>query len=119
MAYSPGKIKATCDRCGFEYPLSQLRKEYTGLMVCSADYDPRPPYYGTPDAKPEGVPHPNARPDNQVDNSPNLTTAQDLGSPAVPAPTPTPTPTPAPSNAVTYEGETVTHEGEPVTYVAE
>ena len=27
-------IKAVCDRCGFDYRLSQLRKEWTGLMVC-------------------------------------------------------------------------------------
>lgn len=25
---------AICDRCGFKYKLSQLRMEYTNLMVC-------------------------------------------------------------------------------------
>jgi hypothetical protein len=25
---------AICDRCGFQYDLTQLRKEWTGLMVC-------------------------------------------------------------------------------------
>lgn len=78
MTYIPGKVKAICDRCGFEYPLSQLRKEWTGLMVCSADWDPRPPEMTPPRVKAEGVPVPNARPDNQVDNTPNETTADDL-----------------------------------------
>lgn len=27
--------KAICDRCGFQYGLGDLRKEWTGLMVCS------------------------------------------------------------------------------------
>lgn len=34
---------AICDRCGFQYEASQLRKEWTGLMVCPKDYDPRHP----------------------------------------------------------------------------
>lgn len=78
MAYSPGAVKAICDRCGFEYRLSELRKEWTGLMVCAADFDPRPAEMTPPKVKPEGVPVPNARPDNQVDNTPNTTTRDDL-----------------------------------------
>lgn len=78
MTYIPGGTYAICDVCGFQYRLKELRKQYNGLMVCRKDFDPRPPYYGTPDAKPEGLPHPNARPDNQVDNSPNTTTREDL-----------------------------------------
>jgi hypothetical protein len=35
--------RAVCDRCGFEFYLSELRKEWTGLMVCAADYDRRHP----------------------------------------------------------------------------
>ena len=27
-------ILAICDRCGFKYRLSQLRREWTNLMVC-------------------------------------------------------------------------------------
>lgn len=36
MAYAfvPGDPPAICDRCGFKYHLSQLRKEWTGFMVC-------------------------------------------------------------------------------------
>ena len=78
MTYSPGAAKAICDRCGFEFRLRDLRKEWTGLMVCSADYDPRPREMTPPRVKPEGTPLPNARPDNQIDNTPNETTAEDL-----------------------------------------
>lgn len=78
MAYSPGATRAICDRCGFEYRLSQLRKEWTGLMVCSADFDPRPPQMSPPNVKAEGTAKPNARPDNQIDNTPNATTPEDL-----------------------------------------
>jgi hypothetical protein len=78
MSYTPGGTKAVCDRCGFEYRLSELKKEWTGLMVCSADFDPRPPEMSAPKVKAEGVPRPNARPDNQTDNTPNETTKEDL-----------------------------------------
>lgn len=78
MSYRPGATRAICDRCGFEYRLSELRKEWTGLMVCSADFDPKPPEMTAPKVEPEGVPKPNSRPDNQVDNTPNTTTADDL-----------------------------------------
>lgn len=33
--------KGICDRCGFEHPLNQLRKEWTGLRVCPPDLDRR------------------------------------------------------------------------------
>lgn len=78
MGYSPGKVRAICDRCGFEYPLSSLKKEWTGLMVCRKDFDPRPPEQKTPRIRPEGVAKRNARPDNQTDETPNTTTPEDL-----------------------------------------
>lgn len=78
MTYRPGAIKAICDRCGFEYPLRELRKEWTGLMVCRHDYDERPPELRTPNVKAEGIAKPNSRPDNQNDDSPNTTTPDDL-----------------------------------------
>lgn len=62
----PGSLaKGICDRCGFEYPLSQLRKEWTGLKVCRADYDRRHPQefvrgvadkQSVPDPRPEPAP---------------------------------------------------------------
>jgi len=78
MTYRPGAVRAICDRCGFEYPLAELRKEWTGLMVCPKDFDIRPPELTSPKVKPEGVAKPNSRPDNQVDNTPNSTTPDDL-----------------------------------------
>lgn len=78
MTYKSGAVKAICDRCGFEYRLSELRKEWTGLMVCRADYDPRPPEMTPPRVTAEGTSLPNSRPDNQTDNTPNTTTADDL-----------------------------------------
>ena len=56
---------AICDRCGFQYRASELRKEWTGLMVCREDFDPRHPQdfvRGVPDrqnvpwARPEPEP---------------------------------------------------------------
>jgi len=55
--------KAICDRCGFEYDLADLRKEWTGLMVCSADFDRRPGNYRPAALRPEGLPLRNARPE--------------------------------------------------------
>jgi len=34
---------AICDRCGFKFHLSALRKEWTNLMVCSECWDYRHP----------------------------------------------------------------------------
>lgn len=54
---------AICDRCGFEYHLSELRREWTGLMVCDADYDAKPAELRRPNLRPEGLPLRNARPE--------------------------------------------------------
>lgn len=32
--FQAGQWNAICDRCGFKYKSGQLRKEWTGLMVC-------------------------------------------------------------------------------------
>lgn len=78
MGYVKGEVRAICDRCGFEYALSSLKREWTGLMVCPEDWDVRPPELRTPNIRPEGVAVPNHRPDNQTDDSPNETTPNDL-----------------------------------------
>lgn len=40
--YATGaRSKAICDRCGRKFPYRTLRKEWTGLMVCPTDWDPR------------------------------------------------------------------------------
>lgn len=38
-----GSWNAICDRCGFKYKSFQLRKEWTGLMVCKNCWEPRHP----------------------------------------------------------------------------
>ena len=55
-----------CDRCGFRRPHNTLRKEWTGLMVCTTGpescFDPRPPWLDPPVIDPlEGMPLPDAR----------------------------------------------------------
>jgi hypothetical protein len=34
---------AICDRCGFRFPSSELKKEWEGLMVCFACWESRHP----------------------------------------------------------------------------
>lgn len=38
-----GQWNCVCDRCGFEYKSPELRKDWQGLMVCKACYEPRHP----------------------------------------------------------------------------
>lgn len=78
-AYLPGGVYGICDRCGFQKRLkTEPRREWTNLMVCESCWDPKPPELTPPIVRPEGVPVPNARPDNQQDNTPNLTSPEDL-----------------------------------------
>ncbi len=30
-----------CDECGFDFPLSQLSRDYTGYLKCSQCWDPK------------------------------------------------------------------------------
>ena len=41
--YKKGQWSAICDRCGFEFKSSQLKKTWDGLMVCKNDYEVRHP----------------------------------------------------------------------------
>lgn len=41
--FQPGTYNAICDRCGFKWKMCDLKKEWTGLMVCRFCYDPRHP----------------------------------------------------------------------------
>ena len=44
MAYATGKHSfAICDRCGFRYKYTQLKKEWTGFFVCPECYEPKNP----------------------------------------------------------------------------
>ena len=40
-AYRHGDHRALCDRCGRGFYASQLRRDWTGLMVCADDWEPR------------------------------------------------------------------------------
>lgn len=67
--------RGICDRCGFEYDLHDLRKEWTGLMVCAADWDAKPATLRPPRLYPEGLPLRNARPEP----APNFVVVPDWG----------------------------------------
>lgn len=41
--YAKGQWNVQCDRCGFEYKSSELRKEWTGLRVCRKCWEARHP----------------------------------------------------------------------------
>lgn len=43
MAYRHGDPKAICQICGLTYHLSELRKQWDGLLVCRQDWSPRHP----------------------------------------------------------------------------
>lgn len=62
-----------CQRCGFQRRLSALRKEWTGLKVCSKCFDPKP--VERPRLRPEGLPVPGASPE------PAPVFAEDVGEP--------------------------------------
>ena len=41
--YKPGDWNAICDRCGFKFKASELKEEWTGLRVCTHDFELRHP----------------------------------------------------------------------------
>lgn len=41
--YVPGNWNSICDRCGFKFKSSELRKDWQGLMVCDKDFERRHP----------------------------------------------------------------------------
>jgi NMD protein affecting ribosome stability and mRNA decay len=64
MAYALGKFaRGLCDRCLFEYKLSELREEWNGAKVCPNCYEPKHPQLEplTATADPEALykPRPN------------------------------------------------------------
>tara|TARA_R100001460_G_scaffold20618_2_gene42584 strand:+ start:3374 stop:3712 length:339 start_codon:yes stop_codon:yes gene_type:complete len=65
MAYALGKFaKGLCDRCSFEYKLSELKEEWNGAKVCPDCYEPKHPQLEplTATADPEALYRP--RPNN-------------------------------------------------------
>ncbi len=61
--YQPGRPYGSCQRCGQTYRLDELKKEWTGLLVCSDDWDPLPDTMKAPVVYPEGLPYPDPAPD--------------------------------------------------------
>lgn len=41
--YVSGQWNAICDRCGFKFKSSELKKDWQGLMVCEDDFETRHP----------------------------------------------------------------------------
>mgnify|MGYP000876470771 FL=1 len=39
----PGNWKVACHRCGFWYPSSEIRKEWTGILACPSCFETRHP----------------------------------------------------------------------------
>jgi hypothetical protein len=62
MTYKSGQWKATCDRCGFEFLASDLKKDWQGLMVCNKDFELRNPQDFIK-VKPERITPPWTRPE--------------------------------------------------------
>lgn len=61
--YRHGDWNAACDRCGFKFKFSELRRTWDNLYVCRKDWEPRQPQdfvRGVPDrqalpvSRPEG-----------------------------------------------------------------
>jgi hypothetical protein len=43
VSYKHGDTNGLCMRCGFKHLLSDMRKEWTGLIVCRQCWEPRHP----------------------------------------------------------------------------
>lgn len=69
MAYANAKFaRALCDRCGFEYKLLELKKEWNGLKVCKECFEPKHPQLEpiTATADPEALYDPRPNNDKEV-----------------------------------------------------
>lgn len=61
--YQAGQPWGICDRCAEKHRLRAMKREWTGLTVCSRCWDPKPPDMTPPNVWPEGVGIPNAKPE--------------------------------------------------------
>ena len=57
-----------CQRTGFKVPASQLKQEWTGLLVREASWEPRHPLLDIPAPRGERVRPDATGPDNESDN---------------------------------------------------
>ena len=66
MAFATGKYsQAICDRCGYQYPYLDLKKEWNGLFVCSECFEPKHPQLDPPYSRPDPEALQNPRPDRE------------------------------------------------------
>ena len=64
MSFATGKYsQAICDRCGYQYPYLDLKKEWNGLFVCSECFEPKHPQLDPPYSRPDPEALQNPRPD--------------------------------------------------------
>ena len=59
-----------CQRCGFNYRLTKIKREWTGLRVCKGTgtnncWDTKPADQKPPRFRPEGLPLSNAAPETE------------------------------------------------------
>ena len=69
MAYASGKFAVgLCDRCGFEYKLNSLKKEWNGLKTCVSCYESKHPQLDphTAPADPQALYQPRPNTDKEV-----------------------------------------------------
>lgn len=64
--YVAGDPYGQCIRCSLTYRLSEFRTEWTGIRVCKDCVDPRPGDSEPPNIYPEGLPRPDAQPEQPV-----------------------------------------------------
>ena len=66
MAFATGKYSQDiCDRCGYQYPYLDLKKEWNGLFVCPECFEPKHPQLDPPYSRPDPEALQNPRPDRE------------------------------------------------------
>ena len=66
MSFATGKYsQAICDRCGYQYPYLDLKKEWNGLFVCPECFEPKHPQLENKDDPADAQALPWSRPARQ------------------------------------------------------
>jgi hypothetical protein len=105
QGYRPGGVWGVCDRCAFKLRHAQLKKEWTGFLVCPDCWDPKPADLDPPVFYAEGLPIRDARPEPPVEIPPVPVIPPpppDPGGGPPPPPPPPPPSGPAPLSAVFF-----------------
>jgi hypothetical protein len=68
MAYALGKFAlGLCDRCGFEYKLNDLKKEWNNLKTCPECFEPKAPQLSPTPVVTDSEALYNPRPNNDLE----------------------------------------------------